>query len=87
LHKALETYPVPVRIRGGSGSNGPVSNRIYPIFRDREELPVHAQRVLDYLVVELGKRAFSEMATSPSVDTFVASETLYVLSTLAQSPF
>jgi hypothetical protein len=51
------------------------------------EAKVQARRVLDYLVVDLGKRAFSEMARDSTVDTFVASETLYVLSTPAGSGF
>jgi WD40 repeat protein/formylglycine-generating enzyme required for sulfatase activity len=39
LHKALESYRVPKRMVGKPGRDGPVSARLYPIFRDREELP------------------------------------------------
>lgn len=40
LHKALETYRVPARLRGRVMSAGvPVPTRLNPIFRDREELP------------------------------------------------
>jgi WD40 repeat protein len=42
LHKALETYTVPRRLVGKPSREGTVPNRIYPIFRDREELPVAA---------------------------------------------
>jgi eukaryotic-like serine/threonine-protein kinase len=38
LHRALETYRVPKRLAGKSGIFGPVPRRLYPIFRDREEL-------------------------------------------------
>jgi len=39
LHKALETYRVPRRLVGRNTARGPVSARIGPVFRDREELP------------------------------------------------
>src|SRR5437899_142056 len=42
LHKALETYRVPRRLIGKETRDGKVPDRIYPIFRDREELPVSA---------------------------------------------
>ncbi|MFY9984869.1 MAG: TIR domain-containing protein [Chthoniobacterales bacterium] len=38
LHRALETYRVPKRLVGKNGIFGPVPRRLYPIFRDREEL-------------------------------------------------
>lgn len=40
LHRSLETYRVPKRLVGGQSRNGPVPARVYPVFRDREELPV-----------------------------------------------
>ncbi|MEI9994233.1 MAG: TIR domain-containing protein [Rhizomicrobium sp.] len=39
LHKALETYPIPRRLVGTPGPDGPRPARFYPVFRDREELP------------------------------------------------
>ena len=42
LHKALETYRVPARQQGRAGRNGPLPRRLYPVFRDREELPSSA---------------------------------------------
>ena len=39
LHKALETYRVPRRLVGRSSVLGPIPRRLFPIFRDREELP------------------------------------------------
>ena len=38
LHRALETYRVPKHLIGRTGAFGPVPRRLYPIFRDREEL-------------------------------------------------
>src|SRR5712692_8100587 len=42
LHKALEGYRVPKRLVGSDGRDGPVPARLFPIFRDREELPSSA---------------------------------------------
>ena len=42
LHRALETYRVPRRLVGKESRDGKVPQRIFPIFRDREELPVSA---------------------------------------------
>ncbi|MBI3272853.1 MAG: TIR domain-containing protein [Planctomycetes bacterium] len=39
LHRALESYRVPRRLVGRAGPYGPIPRRIYPVFRDREELP------------------------------------------------
>lgn len=39
LHRALEGYRVPGRLVGTEGRDGPVPRRLFPIFRDREELP------------------------------------------------
>ena len=38
LHRALETYRVPKHLVGKKGAFGPVPRRLYPVFRDREEL-------------------------------------------------
>ncbi|HEY0082231.1 MAG TPA: toll/interleukin-1 receptor domain-containing protein [Pyrinomonadaceae bacterium] len=39
LHKELETYRVPRRLVGRANAFGAVPRRIFPVFRDREELP------------------------------------------------
>lgn len=38
LHRALESYRVPRRLVGTTGLHGTVTDRLRPIFRDREEL-------------------------------------------------
>ncbi len=42
LHRALETYRVPKRLIGQESRDEKVPARVFPIFRDREELPVSA---------------------------------------------
>jgi tetratricopeptide (TPR) repeat protein len=52
LHRSLENYRVPKRLRGTPGEFGPVPERLSPIFRDREELASSAdlsKRVQDAL--------------------------------------
>jgi WD40 repeat protein len=39
LHKTLESYVVPHGLVGQVTSAGPIPKRLFPIFRDREELP------------------------------------------------
>jgi tetratricopeptide (TPR) repeat protein len=39
LHRKLETYRLPKRLIGTETTRGPVPARLWPIFRDREELP------------------------------------------------
>lgn len=38
LHRRLEAYQLPARLRGGVGTHGPLPDRLVPIFRDREDL-------------------------------------------------
>ena len=38
LHKALEGYRVPKRLVGSAGRDGAVPARLFPMFRDRDEL-------------------------------------------------
>lgn len=38
LHRSLESYRLPSRLRGGMGAHGPLPERLTPIFRDREDL-------------------------------------------------
>jgi WD40 repeat protein len=42
LHKKLETYRVPHRLVGREHWSGTIPRRIFPIFRDRDELPSSA---------------------------------------------
>jgi tetratricopeptide (TPR) repeat protein len=42
IHRSLETYRVPKRIVGQPTRDGVRPKRLFPIFRDREELPVSA---------------------------------------------
>src|SRR5262249_5363291 len=42
LHRVIETYRVPKRLVGRESMNGPVPKRLYPVFRDRDELPASA---------------------------------------------
>jgi hypothetical protein len=39
LHKAIETYRVPTRLRSRASPAEPIPRRLYPVFRDRDELP------------------------------------------------
>jgi MTH538 TIR-like domain (DUF1863) len=39
LHKSIETYRVPRKLIGRKGPTGEVPRRLFPIFRDRDELP------------------------------------------------
>ena len=38
MHRSLESYRLPSRLRGGQGEFGPLPERLTPIFRDREDL-------------------------------------------------
>jgi hypothetical protein len=42
LHRWLESYRIPRDLVGKPGRDEPVPGRIFPIFRDRDELPVSA---------------------------------------------
>jgi hypothetical protein len=39
LHRSLETYPIPARLHGRHGPDGPIPRRLRPVFRDQDELP------------------------------------------------
>ena len=39
LHKSLEGYRIPKDLVGQPGRDGPIPKRIFPVFRDRDELP------------------------------------------------
>ena len=55
LHKAIETYRTPRKIAGNEGRDGTVPKRLFPIFRDTDELPTSA---------DLGQAINSALAAS-----------------------
>ncbi|MEL6792425.1 MAG: toll/interleukin-1 receptor domain-containing protein, partial [Pseudomonadota bacterium] len=66
LHRTLERYSPPRRLIGTEGRDGPVPKRLFPIFRDREELPTSsdlggaiaaALEESDYLIVICSPRS------------------------------
>jgi hypothetical protein len=42
LHRALESYRIPRSLVGRPGRDAPIPRRLFPIFRDRDELPLSA---------------------------------------------
>lgn len=79
LHKALETYPVPRRLVGRESRDGTVPPRLFPIFRDREELPVSADLSTNinealkesrYLIVVCSPRSASSRWVGEEIKTF-----------------
>lgn len=40
LHRQLETYRIPSTLVGRPGRDGPLPRKLFPIFRDRDELPM-----------------------------------------------
>jgi len=79
LHKALETYRVPRRLVGRESRDGTVPPRLFPIFRDREELPVSADlssninealRESRYLIVICSPQAASSRWVGEEIKTF-----------------
>ena len=66
LHKGLETYRIPRHLIGKDSRDGRIPARVFPIFRDREELPVssdlgsnirEALRESRYLIVICSRRS------------------------------
>src|SRR5436309_12143791 len=79
LHRALETYRVPRRLVGKDSRDGKVPERVYPIFRDREELPVSADlgsninealQESRYLIVICSPRAAQSRWVAEEIKTF-----------------
>lgn len=65
IHRALESYRVPRRLRGVVGEHGPVGARIRPVFMDREDLG--AAHSLDHeLRVALEASEFLVVLCSPA---------------------
>jgi WD40 repeat protein len=79
LHKALETYRVPRRLVGKEGRDCKVPARIFPIFRDREELPVSSDLSANinqalnesrYLIVICSPRSAQSRWVGEEIKTF-----------------
>ena len=79
LHKVLETYRVPRRLIGRESRDGTIPARLFPIFRDREELPVSADlssninealRESRYLIVVCSPRAAASRWVGEEIKTF-----------------
>jgi hypothetical protein len=65
LFKALDRYSVPKRLRGTVGRDGPVIDRLYPVFRDRDEMPSSAD-LNSQVQVALEQSAYLVVICSPN---------------------
>ncbi|MBI2497146.1 MAG: toll/interleukin-1 receptor domain-containing protein, partial [Opitutae bacterium] len=81
LHRRLESYQVPPRLVGKDGQHGPVPARLYPVFRDREELGASADigerlrgalRQSAFLVVLCSPAAAQSRWVNAEIETFCA---------------
>jgi WD40 repeat protein len=81
LHRALETYRVPRALVGRPSRDGGVPRRLFPVFRDREELPTSgslsdnigaALRSSRYLIVICSARAAVSRWVNEEVKSFKA---------------
>lgn len=81
LHKSLETYRVPKKIVGRETRLGAVPRRIFPVFRDRDELPgaadlggklKNALRQSRYLIVICSPHSAKSQWVNEEVKTFKA---------------
>ncbi len=79
LHRRLERYRTPSRLAGSDGRDGKVARRIFPVFRDREELPTSSdlgatiQRALEdsrYLIVICSPRSAASHWVNEEVLSF-----------------
>ncbi len=65
LHRALETYRIPKRLLGAHGREGPVPAKLFPIFRDREEL-ASSPNLSDQIRQALEQSAYLIIICSPN---------------------
>src|SRR5690242_14483079 len=65
LHKSLESYRVPKRLVGTAGRDGVVPAKLFPIFRDREELSSSSD-LNDQIKVALEQSAYLVLICSPN---------------------
>lgn len=79
LHKSLEGFKVPPSLVGTESRNGVVPRRIFPVFRDRDELPTSADlganlhtalRNSRYLVVLCSPKSATSMWVNAEVEFF-----------------
>ena len=79
LHKKLETYQVPPELVGTINDRGDViPNKIYPVFRDEESLPAHAD-LTHSITHALNNSQFLVVLCSPGAveSRYVAQEITY----------
>src|SRR5580658_2128832 len=65
LHKALESYRVPRRLVGTAGRDGPLPAKLFPVFRDREELSSSSD-LNDQIKAALAQSAYLIVVCSPN---------------------
>ena len=77
LHRSLESYRLPARLRGGQGLHGPLPERLVPIFRDREDLS-SAGQLAPQIELALAESEALVVVCSPEAarSPFVESEVL-----------
>lgn len=81
LHKSLETYSVPKKLVGRATERGSIPRRIFPVFRDRDELPgaadlggklKNALRESRYLIVICSPKSAASQWVNEEVKTYKA---------------
>ena len=65
LHRTLERYPVPARLQGRPCPNGRIPRRLFPIFRDRDELP-GSSKLGEVIQAALRESCFLIVVCSPN---------------------
>ncbi len=81
LHRALENYSIPRDLRGRPGRDGAIPEKLFPIFRDRDELPLasdlgstitDALKASRYLIVLCSPNSAKSRWVDEEVRTFKA---------------
>ncbi len=81
LHKSLETYNVPKKLIGRTTEHGQIPRRIFPVFRDRDELPgaadlggklKNALRQSRYLIVICSPKSAASQWVNEEIKTYKA---------------
>ena len=84
LHKALEGYRIPKRLVGNPGRDGPIPARLFPIFRDREELS-SSPDLNDQIKAALVQSAYLIVICSPnSADSLWVNEEILTFKRIAR---
>lgn len=65
LHRALETYRFPSRLRGRDSALGPIADRLPPVFQDREEL-ASSSNLAESVRLALGRASSLIVICSPN---------------------